>query len=72
MVDSAYFATTRWTQVRDAARGGDTLAVEAMGALVRTYWQPLYCYARRKGQSPEDTEDLVQGFFSVMSSRHGP
>jgi len=64
MADSAYFATTRWTLVREAARGGDALAVEALGTLVLAYWQPLYRYARRKGKSPEDSTDLVQGFFT--------
>jgi RNA polymerase sigma-70 factor (ECF subfamily) len=70
MDDPTFFATTRWTLVRDAARSGDTLAVEAMGALARTYWQPLYRYARRKGKSPEDAEDLVQGFLAhVIEAR---
>ncbi len=53
------FATTRWTLVHDAAREGDTGAVEALGSLFGTYWQPLYRYARRKGKSKEDAEDLV-------------
>ncbi|MEM1085291.1 MAG: sigma-70 family RNA polymerase sigma factor [Verrucomicrobiota bacterium] len=57
------FATTRWTLVVDAARGSETAAVDALGALLRTYWQPLYRYARRKGKSKEDAEDLVQGFM---------
>jgi RNA polymerase sigma-70 factor (ECF subfamily) len=70
MAEPTFFATTRWTLVRDAARGGDTLAVEALGALVVTYWQPLYRYARRKGKSPEDAEDLVQGFLAhVIEAR---
>lgn len=58
------FVTTRWTVVCDAARGGDTDAVTALDALFATYWQPLYRYARRKGKSREDAEDLVQGFFA--------
>lgn len=57
------FATTRWTLVVDAARGSQTIAAEALGELVKTYWQPLYRYARRKGKSKEDAEDLVQGFM---------
>ncbi|MCX6876580.1 MAG: sigma-70 family RNA polymerase sigma factor [Verrucomicrobia bacterium] len=61
-----FFATTRWTLVCDAAQGGDTQALEALGALCGTYWQPLYRYARRKGQSKEDAEDLVQGFFTHL------
>ena len=64
MADSTAFATTRWTLVQEAARGGDALAVEALGTLVRAYWQPLYRYARRKGKAPEDAADLVQGFFT--------
>jgi len=58
------FATTRWTLVCDAARGVDTNATDALGALFATYWQPLYRYARRKGTSREDAEDLIQGFFA--------
>ena len=61
-----FFATTRWTLVRDAARGGDTVAVEALGDLYGTYWPPLYRYARRRGKSREDAEDLVQGFFAHL------
>ncbi|HEY1120626.1 MAG TPA: sigma-70 family RNA polymerase sigma factor [Haloferula sp.] len=64
--DASFFATTRWTIVRDAASGGDDVAKEALGALFHTYWQPLYRYARRRGKSKEDAEDLVQGFFGHL------
>jgi RNA polymerase sigma-70 factor (ECF subfamily) len=57
------FATTRWTIVIDAARGAETAAIDALGELVRTHWQPLYRYSRRKGKSKEDAEDLVQAFM---------
>ena len=60
---SRFFATTQWTRVVDAARGADTSALHALGELMETYWQPLYRYARRKGKSKEDAEDLVQGFM---------
>lgn len=65
------FLTTRWTLVCDAARGGDTSAEAALGALFLTYWQPLYRYARRLGKSPEDAEDLVQGFFAKLLQHDG-
>jgi len=65
------FATTRWTVVSDAARGGDTGAVEALGALFGTYWQPLYRYVRRLGRTAEDAEDLVQGFFAHLLQKNG-
>ncbi len=61
------FATTRWALVCDAARGGDAAAVDALGALFLTYWQPLYRYVRRKGKSKEDAEDLVQGFMTHLT-----
>ena len=60
------FATTRWTLVCEAAREGDSRAAEALGTLFRIYWQPLYRYARRKGKSKEDAEDLVQGFLAHL------
>ncbi|MGJ8633695.1 MAG: RNA polymerase sigma factor [Luteolibacter sp.] len=60
---SGFFATTQWTRVVDAAHGADTTALNALGELMETYWQPLYRYARRKGKSKEDAEDLVQGFM---------
>lgn len=65
-----FFATTRWTMVREAVRGGDETALAALGGLFSIYWQPLYRYARRKGKSREDAEDLVQGFLAhLMKSR---
>jgi len=65
------FATTQWTVVHDAARGGDTGAIAALGALCGTYWAPLYRYARRGGVGAEDAEDLVQGFFERLLEKDG-
>ena len=62
------FLTTRWTLVQEAASGGDTGARQALGSLFATYWQPLYRYARRKGRTREDAEDLVQGFLAHLSA----
>ena len=65
------FVTTRWTLVCDAARGGDTDAVAALGALFQTYWPPLYRYVRRLGRTEPDAEDLVQGFFAHLLQLDG-
>ena len=65
------FATTRWTLIREAACGGDAEAREALASLFETYWQPLYRYARRRGKSKEDGEDLVQGFFAHLTASEG-
>ena len=38
----------------------------ALESLCRTYWFPLYSFARRKGCSPEDAQDFVQAFFARL------
>jgi DNA-directed RNA polymerase specialized sigma24 family protein len=35
----------------------------ALAALCQIYWYPLYAFARRRGHSPPDAQDLTQGFF---------
>ena len=64
------FATTRWSVVVAAGQkaGGDD-ARAALETLCRTYWYPLYVYARRKGHAAEDAADLVQGFFASLLER---
>jgi DNA-directed RNA polymerase specialized sigma24 family protein len=61
-----YFATTHWTLVLDAGRSDSTCAREALAQLCQAYWYPLYAYVRRRGRSPEDAEDLTQGFFARL------
>ena|ERR1043166_6354139 len=56
------FRTTQWTMVLNA-RDGNTRSAEALENLCRAYWYPLYSFVRRKGNSPEQSQDLVQGFF---------
>ena len=61
-----YFATTHWTMVLHAGRSDSTAARHALAQLCQTYWYPLYAYVRRRGHSPEDAEDLTQGFFTRL------
>jgi RNA polymerase sigma factor (sigma-70 family) len=35
----------------------------ALAELCRIYWYPIYSFVRRRGYSPEDAQDLTQGFF---------
>src|SRR3954451_13806094 len=58
------FQSTRWDVVLAARDTADPRAGEALAGLCRTYWYPLYAFARRKGCTPERAEDLTQGFFS--------
>jgi RNA polymerase sigma-70 factor (ECF subfamily) len=34
-----------------------------LAALCQIYWYPLYAFARRRGHSPHDSQDLTEGFF---------
>jgi RNA polymerase sigma factor (sigma-70 family) len=60
------FVTTHWSVVLTAGRSDTTRAQDALAKLCQTYWHPLYAYIRRRGQSPEDAEDLTQGFFAHL------
>ena len=35
----------------------------ALAELCRLYWYPLYLFARRRGYSPPDAQDVTQSFF---------
>ena len=58
------FATTHWSVVLAAGRQELPQAAGALETLCRAYWYPLYAYARRQGNSPEDAQDLTQDFFA--------
>jgi RNA polymerase sigma-70 factor (ECF subfamily) len=60
------FTTTHWSVVLSAQNKASTKSAEALEALCRTYWYPLYAYARRAGHSPADAEDLTQSFFARL------
>jgi RNA polymerase sigma factor (sigma-70 family) len=60
---AASFHTTRWTIVMRAAQSQVQGGQSALAELCRLYWYPLYIFARRRGHSPDDAQDLTQGFF---------
>jgi RNA polymerase sigma-70 factor (ECF subfamily) len=60
------FATTHWSVVVAAGQNSALGSQEALEKLCRTYWFPLYAFARRQGNSPEDAQDLTQSFFSRL------
>jgi len=57
------FHTTRWTVVLLSAQSQAPGFQAALGELCRIYWYPLYAYIRRRGRTPEEAQDLTQGFF---------
>ena len=60
------FVTTRWSVVLAAGGSSSADSEQALSHLCRTYWYPLYAFIRRQGRSPEDAEDLTQGFFGYL------
>ena len=62
------FVTTHWSVVL-TAQGQSAAAQEALEKLCRTYWWPLYGFVRRNGYTPEEAQDLTQGFFALFLER---
>jgi RNA polymerase sigma factor (sigma-70 family) len=64
VAEGARFLTTHWSAVLRAGQTDSPQAKDALAELCRTYWYPLYAFARRQGHGPQDAEDLTQGFFA--------
>jgi RNA polymerase sigma factor (sigma-70 family) len=65
---AAAFVTTHWSIVLTAQEQSPA-ADAALEKLCRIYWWPLYGFVRRQGYSPEEAQDLTQGFFSLLLER---
>ena len=59
------FQATLWTVVLKAKEHSR----DALEALIRTYWKPVYVFIRRWGYPTEEAKDLCQGFFSDLLER---
>jgi RNA polymerase sigma factor (sigma-70 family) len=61
----AAFPATRWSLVvlARSAQGDEKARRHALNELCRSYWFPLYAFARRQGSPPDDAEDATQSFF---------
>jgi RNA polymerase sigma-70 factor (ECF subfamily) len=68
--DRGNFATTRWTLVLAAGRGGSKEAREALASLCGAYWYPLYAFVRRLGHRPEEAQDLTQAFLAELLEKN--
>ena len=66
----AAFRTTHWSVIADCGLADDEGA-DALAQLCSDYWPPLYSFARRRGRSPADAQDLVQGFFASFLQKKG-
>ena len=69
--DDGQFDKTLWSLVLGAVQSRAPCAQKALAELCGLYWRPLYAFARRRGHSPEDAQDLVQGFFEHLIGSRG-
>jgi RNA polymerase sigma factor (sigma-70 family) len=58
------FQNTSWDLVRAAPK------TEALDALIRIYWKPLYFFVRQRGIPNEEAKDIVQEFLA-SALEHG-
>jgi hypothetical protein len=65
----ADFPTTRWTLVAAAGDHQRPESRRALSALCEAYWYPLYAYARRRGDSPEQAQDHTQVLRPLPGAR---
>ncbi len=57
------FPTTHWSRIAEACDLAAPGTQEALAALCRSYWYPLYLFIRRHGHNAEEARDLVQEYF---------
>lgn len=67
----APFHTTHWSVVVQAMQSQPPVSArQALSDFCQAYWPPLYTFVRRRGHSPSDAQDLVQGFFAHLLEQH--
>ena len=60
------FPATRWSLISSAQRDGET-ATAALNELCRTYWFPIYAFARDvRGLEHHEAEDSAQEFIASL------
>jgi RNA polymerase sigma-70 factor (ECF subfamily) len=65
-----YFPLTRLSVLAAAGSPDGTERARALEILFSSYWKPVYKYIRLKfSQSPQDAQDLTQGFFAELLER---
>ena len=57
------FRTTRWDLVFNSGDVDSPQHCKALADFCSLYWYPIYSFARYKGFSEDDAEDLTQSFF---------
>ena len=69
--DAARFRSTHWSVVLTAAHDQTSAGQAALAEFYRSYWYPLYAHVRRRGYSPQNSQDLTQDFFLHLLEHRG-
>lgn len=64
------FVSTLWSVVLRAGGESGADSDAALERLCRQYWQPLSVFARRRGHSEHDAQDLTQGFLAELVAKN--
>ncbi len=64
------FPATHWSLVLTAGQGGSPEAEAALERLCVSYREPVRSYLLGFGIAPQETDDLVQGFFQSLLKRN--
>lgn len=54
---------TSWTLIHDAINEESPTKVQSRDQLMRRYWTAVFAFIRSSGRTPQQAEDLTQGFF---------
>jgi DNA-directed RNA polymerase specialized sigma24 family protein len=60
------FPSTHWSLIRRAGSPVPRQARTALAELCSTYWYPIYAFIRRRGNGPDESLDLTQGYFARL------
>ena len=63
------FRTTHWSVVLTAKDLENDGGERAMATLCQEYWRPVYVFIRRKGNGPDESQDLAQEFFHRLIAK---
>ena len=60
---SASATGTSWTLIQDAINDHSPTKSNSRDQLMRRYWAAVFAFIRSSGRTPQQAEDLTQGFF---------
>jgi RNA polymerase sigma factor (sigma-70 family) len=58
--------STRWSIILQASHENPNLAHQALEALCKIYWQPVYHFIHRRVSQEVEAQDLTQDFFAQL------